>query len=61
MDKKLLRAREVAELLAVQESTVRKWILLAKLPVVKIGRSVRIEFSVIEKLIAEGRIPARGV
>jgi excisionase family DNA binding protein len=57
---KLLRISEAADATGHRESTWRKWVLLRKVPFVKIGRSVRIEASVIERMITEGRIPARG-
>jgi len=58
---KLLRISEAAEITANKESTWRKWILLRKVPFVKIGRSIRIEASFVEKMVAEGRVPAREV
>jgi excisionase family DNA binding protein len=58
-DVKLLRIDEAAEATGHRESTWRKWILLRRVPFVKIGRSVRIESSVLERMLAEGRVPAR--
>lgn len=58
---KLLRVRDAAEMTGHTEAAWRKWILLRKVPVVRIGRSVRVELSLIERMISEGRIPAREV
>ena len=50
----LLTVDEVAEALRIRSKTVRKWIYLGKLQVVKIGRSVRVRRSTVETLIREG-------
>ena len=57
MDKpktKLLRVPQVAERLAVKESTIRKMIFERRLPVVRIGRTVTIPEDYIERLIHDG-------
>lgn len=57
MDKtktKLLRIPQVAERLAVKESTVRKMVFERRLPIVKIGRVVAIPEDCIEKMIRDG-------
>ncbi len=57
---RLLRVSEAAELLAVRESTVRAWLLKRRLGKVRVGRrAVRIPFTEIDRLIAEGSVPAR--
>jgi len=56
---KQFRVREAAEITGHRESTWRKWILLHKVRVTKIGASVRIPQSEIERLIVQGTIPAR--
>lgn len=56
--RKLLRISEVAERLAIKESTVRKMVFERRLPVVRIGRTVTIPEEHIEKLIREGYRPA---
>lgn len=53
------RVSETAALLSEKEPTLRKWILLRKIPYVKIGRTVRIPESAIRALLAAGRVPAR--
>jgi len=56
----LLRISEVAELLAVKESTIRAWLLARRLPRVRVGRrAVRVPLAEVERIIAEGTIPAR--
>jgi excisionase family DNA binding protein len=58
MQDALLTVSEVADVLRIRSKTVRKWIYLGKLQVVKIGRSVRVRRSTVERLIREG---TRGV
>lgn len=53
----LLTVYETAKRLTLTESTLRKWIFDGKIPVVKLGRAVRIREEVIEKIIEEGRLP----
>ena len=55
---KLLRIPEVAERLAIRESTVRKMVFEKRLPVVRIGRTVTIPEDAIEKIIRDGYCPA---
>ncbi len=58
----LLRCEEAAALLNCKASTIRCWILRKKIPVVRISaRMVRVEREVIERMIAESTVPARGV
>jgi excisionase family DNA binding protein len=56
---KHLKVAEVAELLSVKENTVRKWILLRKLPYTKLNGAVRIPVTALARLLEAGRIPAR--
>ena len=56
----LLSVPEVAERLAIKESTVRAWLLRRRLEYVRVGRrSVRIRLSEVQRIIAEGTVPAR--
>ena len=55
---RLLRVPQVAERLAVRESTIRKMIHERRLPVVRIGRAVTIPEDYIEKIIRDGYQPA---
>jgi excisionase family DNA binding protein len=64
MDKRateqLLTAAQVAERLSMKESTIRAWLLARRLSHVRVGRrAVRVPVSEIERIIAEGSIPAR--
>ncbi|HIE66363.1 MAG TPA: DNA-binding protein [Nitrospiria bacterium] len=54
MEKRLLRVPEAAARLAIRESTIRKWIILKKISVVRIGRTVTIPEESIEKIIRDG-------
>ena len=50
---------QMADDLGVTQACIRRWILIRKLTVVKLGRLVRIPISERERLIREGTIPAR--
>ena len=52
--RQLLTVRQVAEWLALKESTIRRRILDRRVAYVKNGRAVRIPVEVVERLIAEG-------
>lgn len=56
---KLLTIREAAERTGHRESTYRAWVLHRKLPVYKVGRSVRIAETDLEQMIQHARIPAK--
>ena len=52
---RLLTAKEVADMLAVSVRTVRTWIDLGRLPVVRLpGRLVRVKVESVYKLIEAG-------
>ena len=56
----LLRVDQAADLLAVKPSTLRAWLLRRRIAKVRIGRrAVRIPSAEVERIIAEGMIPAR--
>lgn len=56
----LLTIPEAAARLALKESTVRAWLLARRLSKVRVGRrAVRVPASEIDRIIAEGFIPAR--
>ncbi|MBI4463837.1 MAG: helix-turn-helix domain-containing protein [Acidobacteria bacterium] len=59
MVERLLRVEEASEMTGWKVPTLRAKILRRELTYVKLGRSVRIPLSVIQKLIAENTIPAR--
>ena len=52
--KKYLNVKEAAEHLTVEVSTIRSWIFQGKIPVKRIGRCVRIEDSIIDKILDSG-------
>lgn len=52
--KALLTVKQVARALNVKIKTVRKWIYLGKLQIVKVGRTVRIRPEVVQTLIQRG-------
>jgi len=49
----LLRAKEAAQFLS--ENTIRMWIWQRRLPVVRLGRAVRLRREDLEELIERGR------
>lgn len=59
MSEKLLTVRETAEALGLRESTCRAWIAQRRIGIVRLGRAVRIPLEEVERLIAEGTVPAR--
>ena len=56
---KLLKPEELAEMWSVSPLTIRKWIFVRRLPVVRIGRSVRIREEDAEAFIRLGLTPVR--
>lgn len=59
-EKSLLTVGEVAELLGLQEATIRAWLLRRKnLPCVRCGRAVRIPATAVVEFIERNTIPAR--
>jgi excisionase family DNA binding protein len=58
----MLTVHEVAQALAVKESTIRAWLLRRKLSCCRLSsRCVRIPRSEVERLVREGTAPAREV
>ena len=55
----LFTIRETALRLGKSVSGVRQWVLLRKIAYHKIGRSVRIDPAEVERILAEGYVPAR--
>ena len=51
---KLLDVKQVSELLAVRESTLRAWVFQRKIPFIRVGRLVRFRPSVLEKWLQTG-------
>jgi excisionase family DNA binding protein len=56
---KLVRVPEAAELLSISPKTLWAYVAARKIDTVRIGRSVRIPTSAIDRLIDEGTTPAR--
>jgi excisionase family DNA binding protein len=56
---KLLNVAEAAEYLGLKPATMRSWVLRRKISYTKVGRSVRIEQSVLDDIIRQGTIPAK--
>ena len=50
-----LTVAEVAEMLKLNQQTVRNWIDQGSLPALRVGRRVRIRRSDLERLLEEGR------
>lgn len=56
----MLTVREAAERLGLKEATLRAWIGQRRVSVVRLGRAIRIPLQEVQRLIAEGTIPAKG-
>jgi excisionase family DNA binding protein len=57
-NQRLTTCRGAAEMTDTKEPTWRKWVAERRVTSVKLGRSVRIPLSEVERFIAEGTIPA---
>ncbi len=57
--RQLLTAPQVAELLNVKESTIRKWAHEEFIPRVKLGRSLRFDLHDIESWVQQRKEPGR--
>jgi excisionase family DNA binding protein len=55
----MLTVKQAAERLGLKDATLRAWIGQRRIGIVRLGRAVRIPPEEIERLIAEGTIPAR--
>jgi excisionase family DNA binding protein len=58
---KLLTLTECSQRTGFRLSTWRAWVLRRRVPVYRIGRSVRVSEADLEKLIEQSRLPARDV
>ena len=56
---KYITVQDFAAELRVSQKTVRNWVGNRRITIVKIGRSVRIPLTELERLEEEGQIPAR--
>ena len=52
----MLTVSEAARTLGLQESTLRAWVMRRKIDYLKLGRSIRIEQSEIDRLLADARV-----
>lgn len=50
---KLMNTDEVADLLSLKPSTIRKWVHLRQIPVVRLGSAVRFSLESIEEWVRE--------
>jgi excisionase family DNA binding protein len=57
VEESYLTVAEVAELLKLNQQTVRNWIDLGSLPALRVGRRVRIKRSDFERLLADSYRP----
>ena len=55
----MLTVKQAAERLGLKNATVRAWIAQRRIGIVRLGRSVRIPVEEVERLIAEGTVPAK--
>jgi len=58
MTSDLLSVNESAEFLRIKSSTLREWILVRKIPFVKLGRRVFLKRGELEALINRSVVPA---
>ena len=56
---RMLTVRETAPRLGLSVSGVRQWVMLRKIAYHKVGRAVRIDPAEVERILAEGYVPAR--
>lgn len=59
-DETFLTVAEVAQLLKLNQQTVRNWIDQGSLPAVRVGRRVRIKRSDFDRIVQEGYRPISG-
>jgi excisionase family DNA binding protein len=57
LEESFLTVAEVAEMLKLNQQTVRNWIDQGSLPAVRVGRRVRIKRSDLERVLDEGYSP----
>ncbi len=57
--KRPLSVREVAGALGLSESTIRSWLAQRRLGFVRLGRAIRIPVEEIDRVLAQGAVPAK--
>lgn len=57
-DDEMLHVPEAARRLGLAESTLRRWVLLRKIPIVRLSpRAVRVPASAVEKILRQCSVP----
>jgi excisionase family DNA binding protein len=56
--RRLLSVPQTAAYISVSARTVWSWVYARKIPVIRIGGSVRIDLNELEKLLTAGTVPA---
>jgi excisionase family DNA binding protein len=56
---RLLRVSEAAERLGLKPHTLRLWLAARRLPIVRLGRAVRVPEQAVEDFISSNTVPAR--
>ena len=59
MGKRPLNVREVAGALGLSESTIRSWLAQRRLGFVRLGRAIRIPVEEVDRVLAQGAVPAK--
>jgi excisionase family DNA binding protein len=59
MNLNLMTVAEVAQALRVKPATIRAWVLRRKINSYRVGRAVRISAEEIERILSDGRRPAK--
>ncbi len=59
MRKRPLSVREHAGALGLSESTIRSWLAQRRLGFVRLGRAIRIPVEEIDRVLAQGAVPAK--
>ena len=54
-----LTVRETAGALSLSESTIRSWLAQRRLGFVRLGRAIRIPVEEINRVLAQGAVPAK--
>jgi len=59
--KRMVNVQQAAEELGLSVACVRKWIAQRRMEYVRLGRAIRVPGAEIDRLIAEGTIPTKGL
>ena len=58
-NRQAVTVREAGEMLAMSPHTMRAWIADRRIGIVRLGRTVRVPISEVERLLETGSVPAR--